>query len=62
MFRRLPISLLIALTQTAPSWAVDLQPNDVVAPLPDKNFLMVTYYDTENTTFYKNGSVVTKAP
>ena len=56
------ISLLIFLAQTIPSWAVDLQPNDVVAPLPNKNYLMVTYYDTENSTFFKNGSVITKAP
>lgn len=41
---------------------VDLQPNDIVAPLPDKNYLMLSYYDTENATLYKNGSVVTAKP
>ena len=41
---------------------IDLQPNDIVAPLPDKNYLMLSYYDTENATFYKNGSAVTTKP
>lgn len=39
-------------------WGIDLQPNDIVAPLPDKRYAQITYYNTENTTFYKNGSVV----
>jgi len=56
------ILLLTFLAQPFLGWAVDLQPNDVVAPLPNKNYLMVSYYDTENSTFYKNGSVVSKAP
>lgn len=44
------------------SLAIDLQPNDIVAPLPDKNYAMLTYYGTENSTYYKNGSVVTSKP
>jgi len=43
-------------------WGVDLQPNDIVAPLPDKNFVMVSYFGTENNTLYKNGSVVSANP
>ena len=43
-------------------WAVDLLPNDIVAPQPDKNYVMLSYYDTENTTFFKNGSVITRPP
>ena len=43
-------------------WAIDLQPNDIVAPLPDKNYLMLTYYDTENATLYKNGSAIATKP
>jgi hypothetical protein len=38
--------------------AIDLQPNDVVAPPPDKTFAMLSYFGTENRTFYKNGSAV----
>jgi hypothetical protein len=38
--------------------AIDLQPNDVVAPQPDKTFVMLSYVGTENNTFYKNGSAV----
>lgn len=38
--------------------AIELQPNDVVAPLPDKTFALFSYYGTENRTLYKNGSPV----
>jgi len=43
-------------------WGVDLQPNDIVAPLPDKRYAQITYFNTENTTYYKNGSVVSASP
>ena len=43
-------------------WSIDLQPNDIVAPPPDKNYLMLSYYDTENSTYYKNGSAVPSKP
>jgi hypothetical protein len=43
-------------------WAIDLQPNDIVAPLPEKSFVQITYFNTENTTYYKNGSVVSASP
>lgn len=54
--------LLIAFAAPRLAWAIDLQPNDIVAPPPDKNLVTVTYYNTENSTLYKNGSVVSKAP
>ncbi len=38
------------------AWAVDLQPNDIVAPLPNKNYVTISYLNTENSTLYKNGS------
>lgn len=38
------------------SWAIDLQPNDIVAPPPDKNLITISYINTENSTFYNNGS------
>ncbi len=38
--------------------AIDLQPNDIVAPAPDKTFAMLSYYGTENRTFYRDGSAV----
>ena len=60
--RALPLTLLALLFQPLIAWAIDLQPNDVVAPLPDKNYLMVSYVSTENTNFYKNGSVVSAGP
>ncbi len=43
-------------------WGIDLQPNEIVAPLPDKRYIQITYYNTENTTYYKNGSVVSASP
>lgn len=54
--------ILSSLILTRPSVAVDLQPNDIVAPLPNKNHVMVSYYDTENSTLYKNGSAVSSKP
>ena len=54
VYRRL---LLCTLIQPLAAWAVDLQPNDIVAPLPGKNHAMISYINTENTTFYRNGSV-----
>jgi hypothetical protein len=62
-FSRVPIlTLLFWLSQPLLSWAIDLQPNDVVAPQPDKNYLMVSYVNTENTNYFKNGSIVSTAP
>jgi len=55
--------LLIALViQPAISLAVDLQPNDIVAPLPNKNHAMMSYLNTDNTTYYRNGSAVSTRP
>jgi hypothetical protein len=42
--------------------AIDLQPNDLVAPSPDKTFLMLSYFSTQNTSYYRNGTVVSSAP
>ena len=44
------------------SYGIDLQPNDIVAPLPNKNYLTLTYQNSQNTTFYNNGTVVTGKP
>ena len=59
IYRRL---LLCVLIQPLAVWAVDLQPNDIVAPLPGKNHAMISYVNTDNTTYYKNGSVVSARP
>ena len=58
--RALP--LLIALTGSSLSWAIDLQPNDIVAPPPDRNLITLSYLNTENSTFYKNGSINSRPP
>lgn len=42
--------------------AIDLQPNDIVAPPPDKTYVMLSYYGTENKTLYRNGSPISSAP
>ena len=44
------------------AWAVDLQPNDIVAPLPNKNYVTISYLNTENSTLYSNGSSVSRTP
>ena len=53
-------SALMALPFTA--LAIDLQPNDIVAPVPGKNHAMVSYLNTDNSTYYKNGSVQGSTP
>jgi hypothetical protein len=52
--------LLCTLLLCCPLFAmgIDLQPNDIVAPLPDKRLVSITYYNTENNTYYKNGSAL----
>ncbi len=54
--------LLYLLIQPFLVWGIDLQPNDIVAPLPGKNHAMISYLNTDNTTYYKNGSVVSTKP
>ena len=54
-------ALAISLLPTI-ALAIDLQPNDIVAPLPGKNHAMISYLNTENGTFYKNGSAVSTKP
>ena len=49
--------LLIFLLTPFMAWAIDLQPNDIVAPPPDKNVITISYFNTENSTLYNNGSV-----
>ena len=54
--------ILALLIQPIAVRAVDLQPNDIVAPLPNKNHAMISYVNTDNTTYYRNGSVVGATP
>lgn len=58
--RRIAPFILIACTCSA--WGIDLQPNDVVAPPPGKHSVSISYLNTENNTFYKNGTVVKSKP
>lgn len=53
--------LIAILLITLPSMvlAVDLQPNDIVAPMPGKNHVMVSYVNSESGTFYRNGATTT---
>ena len=59
-FRRLIALNYLALPITV--LAIDLQPNDIVAPLPGKNHAMISYLNAENGTFYKNGAAVSTRP
>lgn len=56
------IALAILFTLAHPAWAIDLQPNDIIAPLPGKNYVSLSYLNTENDTLYRNGSVVNSKP
>lgn len=49
--------LIFALFMPLTGWAIDLQPNDIVAPPPGKNLITISYFNTENSTLYTNGSV-----
>jgi hypothetical protein len=60
--RRSHLIAIAIFIQPILAWAVDLQPNDIVAPLPGKNHAMVSYVNTDNTTYYRNGSVVSSRP
>jgi hypothetical protein len=42
--------------------AIDLQPNDIVAPLPGKSHAMISYVNAESGTYYRNGSAVSSRP
>ena len=59
-FHRLITPALLALPITA--FAIDLQPNDIVAPLPGKSHVMISYINAENGTFYKNGAAISTKP
>ena len=52
---------IILLVQPLAIWAIDLQPNDIVAPLPGKSHAMISYVNTDNSTYYRNGTVLTTA-
>ncbi len=41
---------------------IDLLPNDLVAPLPDRRLVQLGYLNTENTTYYRSGSEVSASP
>ena len=56
------IASSILLTYSLEAWAIDLQPNDIVAPLPGRHSVAISYLNTENGTLYKNGTVVKSKP
>jgi hypothetical protein len=53
---------LVSVCYSCIAFAVDLQPNDIVAPFPDRNYVTLSYYASENGTYYKNGSAVSSVP
>jgi hypothetical protein len=57
MYRIRFVTLLLIFITPFMAWGIDLQPNDIVAPPPDKNLITISYFNTENSTLYSNGSV-----
>ena len=55
------LALITLLLQPLAVWAIDLQPNDIVAPLPGKSHVMVSYVNSESGTYYANGSQSSRA-
>ena len=62
MYRIQFFTPLLALLMPLMAWAIDLQPNDIVAPPPGKNLITISYLNTENTTLYRNGASVSGNP
>ena len=60
MFRIRFTSLFLTLFVPFMVQAIDLQPNDIVAPPPGKNLITISYLNTESGTLYNNGSVFSK--
>lgn len=58
----LAMGLTLGFISTQDALAVDLQPNDIVAPPPDITAFTLTYYSTQNTTYYSNGTALSKGP
>mgnify|MGYP006269486623 CR=1 FL=1 len=44
------------------SYGVDLQPNDIIAPIPNKNYISLSYQNSQSTSFYKSGSIISNGP
>lgn len=59
MPRLIKLVLLLALFKSTVSLAVDLQPNDVVAPQPWKRSATLSYFNSEYSGYYINGSKAT---
>lgn len=38
-----------------PAMAIDLQPGDIVAPLPNRTLVTVSYINSQNNDLYRNG-------
>jgi len=58
---RHPLALILLILPSI-STAIDLQPNDIIAPLPGKNHAMISYVNAESGTFYRNGAAVSTRP
>jgi len=54
-----PILLLI---YGGKALAIDLQPNDIVAPMPGRTAITVSYVNSQNTNFYLNGLATGGSP
>jgi len=55
----IPILLLI---YGGKALAIDLQPNDIVAPAPGRTAITVSYVNSQNTNFYLNGLATGGSP
>ncbi len=55
----IPILLLI---YGGKALAIDLQPNDIVAPVPGRTAITVSYVNSQNTNFYLNGLATGGSP
>ena len=56
------LALVLILLKSTVSWGIDLQPNDIVAPQPWKHAATLSYFNSEYSDFYRNGSKVSTRP
>jgi hypothetical protein len=61
-FRPLYMLMAVGALLSQSILAVDLQPNDIVAPPPGLTSATLTYYSTQNTNYYSNGKVLNNGP
>lgn len=57
-----PLFPLVSMLISNHVLAIDLQPNDIVAPIPGRTAVTVSYVNSQNNNFYLNGLAINGTP